>query len=121
MEMFGRIDAINQNPKTAVSEVAVDARRLEQAGDSVTVSRRDCVLQCVPGRGAIHRAGVYVSETDLLRELTRDTAFAGRGRSVDRNDTVSDWAVHSKNARRGLIATQAARLHPFIRRHPWRV
>jgi hypothetical protein len=33
---------------------------------------------------------------------------------------VSDWAVHSQNARRGLRATQAARLHPFIRR-PWRV
>ena len=128
--MFGRIETIDQYAGTVAIEIAVDARSLKQERNGVTVTRRNCVLQYMPGHGAIHRAGIHVNETDLLRELARDAAFAGRGRAIDRNDTVRGRDIHSRNMCRSCrriagnpstFATQAVRLHTFILRRFWRV
>ena len=69
-------------------------------------------------------------ETDLFRELARDAAFAGRGRAIDRNNTVSGREIHSEDICRccrkiagnpSTFATQAVCLHAFILRLSWRV
>jgi hypothetical protein len=129
-EMLGGIDTINQNPGTVVSKIAIDARSLEQARNGVSVARGNCVLQYMPGHGTVHRAGIYVIETDLFRELARDAAFAGRGRAIDRNDAVNGRDIHGENMCRCLrkiagnpsaFATQAVCLHAFILRLSWRV
>ena len=82
----------------------------------------------MPGRGAIHGAGIYVSKTDLFRELARDATLAGRGRAIDRNDTVSGRGIHYENmcrcfrniaGNRSAFATQAVRLPAFILRVSW--
>ena len=126
--MFGGIDAINQDPGSVIVEIAIDASSLEQSRDGGTVSRRDCVLQGMPGRGAIHGAGIYVVETDLFRERARDAALAGRGRAIDRDDAVNGRDIHSENMSRCFRkiaadpprATQAICLPSFILRSPWR-
>ena len=84
----------------------------------------------MPGHGAIHGAGIYVIETDLFRELARDAALAGRGRAIDRNDTVNGRDIHNENMCRcfrksagnpSTFATQAVCLRAFILRLSWRV
>ena len=128
--MCDGIDAVNRDPGRAAIEIAIDARSLEQARNGVTVTRRDCVLQYMPGHGAIHGAGIYVIETDPFREPTRDAALAGRGRAIDRNDTVNSRDIHSENMRHCFrqiagnssnFAAQAMCLHAFILRLSWRV
>ena len=130
MEMLDGIEAINQDPGPVALEIAIDARILEQARNGVPVIGRDCVAQDMPGHGAIHGTGIHVSETDLFRERARDAALAGRGRAIDRNDTVSGRDIHSENICRcfrriagnpSTFATQAVCLHAFILRLFWRM
>lgn len=130
MKIIGGIHAIDSNSATVVTGVAIDPRRLEEAGNGLPITRRDGVLQGMPGGGAVHGAGIYVIEPDLLRELARDAALAGRGGAIDGNDSVSGRGVHSKSACRcfrkitgslSAVATPAACSHALILRLPWRV
>ena len=65
-EMFGGIDPIDQDAGSVVVQIAIDAGSLEQARNGVTVTRRDPVLQDMPGHGAIHRAGIHVMKTQIV-------------------------------------------------------
>src|SRR2546428_11624052 len=47
------------------------------------------VLQDEPCHRAIHRTGVYVNETEPVRELARDAAFSRSGRTIDRHNPMS--------------------------------
>ena len=61
--MFGGSNPVNQESGPVIVEIAIDARSFDQARNSITVSRRDPVLQEMPGYGAIHRARIYVVKT----------------------------------------------------------
>ena len=124
-EMWGGIDTVNQDPGRIAVEIAIEARSPEQVRNGVTVTRRDCVLQYMPGHSAIHGAGIDVIETDLFREHPRHAAFAGRRRAVDRNNTVNGRHAHNEKMDRWScdisgnlsgFATQAVSLHAFILR-----
>ena len=71
MEMFGRIDTINQNPKTAVREVAVEARRLEQDdaalpdGLSLTPNSLHVTGTTAPGSSVIELRGTDIAGSTL--------------------------------------------------------
>jgi hypothetical protein len=112
LEMFGGIDPIDENPGTVVPAFAIDPRSLEEARHGVSVTGIDRVPQDMPGYGAIHCAGVYVIETKLPRELACNAALAGRGRTVNRNNSVGRPKTHGVNMR----VTQAVCLPGFILR-----
>ena len=128
--MWGGIDTVNQDPGRIAVEIAIEARSPEQVRNGVTVTRRDSVLQYMPGHSAIHGAGIHVIETDQFREHSRDAAFARRSRAVDRNNTVNGRDTHIENMCRrfreiaGNLSTlvmQAVGLPAFILRLSWSV
>ena len=129
-EMWGGIEAVNRDPGRVAVEIAIEARSLEQARNGVTITRRDSVLQYMPGYSAIHGAGIHIIETDLFREHPRDAALAGRSRAIDRNDLMNGRDTHIENrcgwfhkiaGNLSTFATQAVGLPAFILRLFWSV
>ena len=82
------IRALDQDARSVLDQIAIEARVLDQAGHRRWIAGIDPALNHVPGDSAIHRARVYVNKTKPLRELLRDAALTRSSRAIDRDDAM---------------------------------
>src|SRR5439155_20545624 len=66
--------------------VEVDRVPRGELAEPGALVERDSLAESEPGDGAIHRAGVEITEAQALGEAPRNGALSGPGRPVDRND-----------------------------------
>ena len=118
---FGHIVTVDDDRRRA----DIERRAPRESGHRVFVVERQSIVECLPRHGAIHRAGVEMFVVEPPRDLARDGAFAGAGRTVngDNQTTRGHVGQYIRAVRWVLGAGSGSVLEPLsfaIRRNSMR-
>src|SRR5436305_9458620 len=86
--MVGRVHAIHQNPRLAISNNAGKRRLLQRSGNEFVFVWRNISSQEIPGDRPIKSTRVDISKTKPAGELSRNPAFSGGSRTINGNHTT---------------------------------
>src|SRR3954453_19745982 len=86
--MWSWIHPFDDNARGFAVEITIEMHLVRELLNRSGIVRIDAPVKHMPRDRAIQRARVHVDESNPLRELTRDAAFPGRGRTIDRDDAM---------------------------------